>query len=60
MIKDVQSMHGTQINETKVLPDTAVPISSGDIVSFGAEVRRGPETFPPCKFLVEYEFVNLR
>lgn len=32
-------------------------LSLGDVVKFGAEVKRGEETFPACEFLVVYKFV---
>lgn len=50
-------MHGTQLNDVKLLLDTPQAVKNGDIVSFGAEVRRGPDTFPPCRFHIEYELV---
>ncbi len=49
-------MHGTQVNDEKLFPNTPQLVKVGDILSFGAEVRRGPEVFPPCKFRIEYEF----
>jgi hypothetical protein len=57
VIKDVQSMHGTQINDEKLPANTPQVVKVGDVLSFGAEVRRGPEVFPPCKFRIDYEFI---
>jgi hypothetical protein len=57
MIKDIHSMHGSQLNDMKLPIDSPRAIKNGDILSFGAEVRRGLETFPPCRCHVEYEFV---
>jgi len=55
VIKDVHSMHGTHVNDEKLPPNTPQVVVVGDILSFGAEVRRGPEVFPPCKFRIDYE-----
>jgi FHA domain len=57
LIKDIRSMHGTMLNDQKVPIDTLQQVTTGDVVSFGAEVRRGPDTFPPCCFDIAYEFV---
>jgi hypothetical protein len=57
MIQDVQSMHGTQVNNTKLVPNVPQAVEVGDVLSFGAEVRRGPELFPPCEFRIDYELV---
>jgi hypothetical protein len=43
-------MHGTAINNVTLLGETAYEIVNGDELSFGAEVRRGLEVFPPCRF----------
>jgi hypothetical protein len=56
VIQDVHSMHGTQVNDEKLTPNAPQVVMVGDILSFGAEVRRGPEVFPPCKFRIDYEF----
>jgi pSer/pThr/pTyr-binding forkhead associated (FHA) protein len=56
-IQDIGSMHGTYLNGVQVPCKTPVVINDGDVVVFGAEVRRGPETFPACKFEVHYQFV---
>ena len=57
MLKDVNSMHGTQINDEKLPANTSQVVKVGDVLSFGAEVRRGPELFPPCKFRIDYELM---
>jgi hypothetical protein len=57
VIKDVHSMHGTQINDEKLPANAPQVVKIGDVLSFGAEVRRGPEVFPPCKFRINYEFM---
>ena len=56
-IQDIGSMHGTYLNGDEVPRKTPMVVDDGDVVVFGAEVRRGPETFPACKFQVNYEFV---
>ncbi|KAE9377802.1 hypothetical protein N431DRAFT_500562 [Stipitochalara longipes BDJ] len=56
-IQDIGSMHGTYLNGVELPRKTPMPIDDGDVLVFGAEVRRGPETFPACKFQVNYQFV---
>ncbi|PMD44046.1 hypothetical protein L207DRAFT_508816 [Hyaloscypha variabilis F] len=56
-IQDIGSMHGTYLNGVELPRKTPMAIDDGDILVFGAEVRRGPETFPACKFQVKYQFV---
>jgi len=51
-------MHGTQINDEKLPANTPQVVKDGDVLSFGAEVRRGPEVFPPCKFRIDYEITT--
>ena len=53
-------MHGTFLNDQQVKKDQAVPIDNGDIVVFGAEVKRGTESFPPCAFRLNYEMGELK
>ncbi|KAI9743453.1 MAG: hypothetical protein M1818_002765 [Claussenomyces sp. TS43310] len=55
-IRDVKSMHGTRLNDTQLCPHEYAKINNGDTVVFGAEVRRGPEVFPACSFVLNYEF----
>lgn len=57
MIEDIGSMHGTYLNNIALPPNTAKAIGDADEVKFGAEVRRGPENFPACRFRFNYEFV---
>lgn len=57
MIEDIGSMHGTYLNNIALPPKTATAIGDADEVKFGAEVRRGPENFPACRFRFNYEFV---
>jgi hypothetical protein len=49
-------MHGTYLNDFELPRKSSMVIADGAIVVFGAEVRRGPETFPACKFQVNYTF----
>jgi hypothetical protein len=49
-------MHGTYLNDFELPRKSSMVIDDGDFVVFGAEVRRGPETFPACKFQVNYKF----
>jgi hypothetical protein len=50
-------MHGTTVNDARLEIKTPRVVNRGDILVFGAEVRRGPETFPPCYFKIDYEFI---
>lgn len=60
VIEDIGSMHGTFLNNVPLPSKTAMVIGNGDEVKFGAEVRRGPEMFPACRFQINYEFVPYR
>ncbi|RKF59370.1 putative fha domain protein [Erysiphe neolycopersici] len=55
LLRDVGSMHGTSINNTPLVSFVPTVLHNGDVVVFGTEVKRGTETFPPCKFIVNYE-----
>lgn len=57
-IEDIGSMHGTYLNGVELARHMPSILNNGDIVVFGAEVRRGPETFPACSFLVAIEFIE--
>lgn len=53
-------MHGTWLNDIELPKDTPTMINDGDVVVFGAEVRRGPETFPACSFMVNHKIISYR
>lgn len=55
-LQDVGSMHGTMLNGEALVREEPRSLNNGDEIKFGAEVRRGSETFPACSFKVEYEF----
>lgn len=55
LLRDVGSMHGTSINNAPLVSFEPTVLHNGDVVVFGTEVKRGSETFPPCKFIVNYE-----
>lgn len=57
-ILDIGSMHGTWVNDMELARNVPSTLNNGDIVVFGAEVRRGPETFPACSFRVNFEFTQ--
>lgn len=59
-IQDIGSMHGTHLNNIDLPKDTPTVITDGDIVVFGAEVRRGPETFPACSFRVNHKIISYK
>ncbi|KAH7356747.1 hypothetical protein BKA65DRAFT_474548 [Rhexocercosporidium sp. MPI-PUGE-AT-0058] len=56
-IQDIGSMHGTWLNDFELPKNTPTIITDGDVVVFGAEVRRGAEVFPACSFQVNYKSV---
>lgn len=56
-IEDIGSMHGTYVNHDQLKKKEARGLSDGDIVVFGAEVKRGEETFPACAFKITYEIL---
>ncbi|ODM16473.1 hypothetical protein SI65_07980 [Aspergillus cristatus] len=49
IIRDGGSMHGTWVNDRRIPVDQDVVVNSGDILTFGADVTRGAETFPPLR-----------
>jgi hypothetical protein len=53
-------MHGTCLNENKLVDEAPSVVHDGDILKFGAEVRRGTEIFPACAFRVNLEFSPYR
>lgn len=55
LLRDVGSMHGTSINNSQLVSYVPTSLCNGDVVIFGTEVKRGTETYPPCKFIVNYE-----
>jgi pSer/pThr/pTyr-binding forkhead associated (FHA) protein len=55
MLQDVGSTHGTRLNGIKLARKEPKVLTDGDIVTFGAEVRRGSDTFPACSFTITYE-----
>lgn len=46
-IEDVGSMHGTHLAHRQLPPHERHPISSGNSISFGSEVTRGPGMHAP-------------
>ncbi|BDD60200.1 hypothetical protein MPDQ_002800 [Monascus purpureus] len=59
-IRDGGSLHGTWVNDQKVPIHQDVAIHSGDVLTFGAEVTRGAETFPPLKVRCECQWFDDR
>ncbi|CAL3967532.1 unnamed protein product [Diplocarpon coronariae] len=56
-IKDIGSMHGTFLNGIELTKNIPMVVGRGDILVFGTEVRRGAETFPACRFRVDYKII---
>lgn len=59
-IQDIGSMHGTFVNDLQLRRGEPSGLSSGDLVVFGAEVKRNLDTFPACAFRVNYEFLPFK
>lgn len=57
-IEDIGSMHGTYLNGVELARHVPSTVNNGDGVVFGAEVRRGPETFPACGFHIDIELIE--
>ncbi|CAG8982180.1 hypothetical protein HYALB_00003616 [Hymenoscyphus albidus] len=55
-IHDRGSMHGTFLNDNKLEEMKDAALNKGDILVFGAEVKRGLEVFPACSFKVDLAF----
>lgn len=43
-VSDSGSMHGTLVNGVKLVPKTPHPLSTGDLLQFGADVNRNEST----------------
>jgi len=55
-IKDVDSLHGTFVNESPLKKDLPQVLASGDTIRFGTSIYRATETYPPTKVRVDIEF----
>ncbi|KAL4870308.1 hypothetical protein BDV12DRAFT_60010 [Aspergillus spectabilis] len=55
-IRDPGSMHGTWVNNKKIPVNVDVGISDGDVLTFGVEVIRGSDTFPPLAVSCELQW----
>lgn len=53
-------MHGTYVNSIQLPPDECQVLQNEDMLVFGAEVRRGADTYPACTFQVHYELAPYR
>lgn len=58
-IQDDNSMHGTFLNGERVGREP-IELFPGDIVTLGAEVVRGEETYQPLKVLVQYDWQEVQ
>ncbi|KFZ02061.1 hypothetical protein V500_00470 [Pseudogymnoascus sp. VKM F-4518 (FW-2643)] len=56
-IEDTKSTHGTYINNNQIPKYGPTPLANNDIISLGAEIKRGTEMYPECRFRVNYELV---
>jgi hypothetical protein len=56
-IEDTMSMHGTRINNKQIPKNDPIPLANNDVVSLGAEVKRGIEVYPECRFRVNFELL---
>ncbi|KAL4916861.1 hypothetical protein BDW62DRAFT_95940 [Aspergillus aurantiobrunneus] len=57
-IRDPGSMHGTWLNKDRIPLDRDIPISNGDVLTFGVEVVRGSDTFPPLGVRCECQWLE--
>jgi hypothetical protein len=53
-------MHGTYLNKCQLKTNETRNLNDGDVVIFGAEVKRGDETFPACAFQLSYNLTPFR
>ncbi|KAF7508538.1 hypothetical protein GJ744_009087 [Endocarpon pusillum] len=56
-IEDVGSMHGTYVEDQRVVARERHRLYDEDLVKFGNVVTRGPESFPPLHVVVRYSWV---
>lgn len=59
-IRDIGSMHGTFVNDLQLRRLEPSGLSNGDLVVFGAEVKRNLDIFPACAFRVNYELLPFK
>ncbi|KAL3433880.1 hypothetical protein BDV09DRAFT_171133 [Aspergillus tetrazonus] len=57
-IRDPGSMHGTWLNREKIPFDKDIPLSDGDELTFGVEVVRACDTFPPLRVRCECRWLE--
>ncbi|RAK71412.1 FHA domain protein [Aspergillus fijiensis CBS 313.89] len=57
-LRDGGSMHGTYVNGKKLASEQEHPLSQGDLITFGTEVIRGKDTFPPVKVRCELDWLH--
>ncbi|KAL2844758.1 hypothetical protein BJY01DRAFT_214777 [Aspergillus pseudoustus] len=59
-IRDPGSMHGTWLNQGKLPIDQDIELSNGDVLTFGVEVVRGADTFPPLAVRCECQWLQIQ
>ncbi|KAL4991935.1 hypothetical protein BDW68DRAFT_173573 [Aspergillus falconensis] len=57
-IRDPGSMHGTWLNKEKIPADKDIALSDGDELTFGVEVVRACDTFPPLRVRCECRWLE--
>ncbi|PYH41672.1 FHA domain protein [Aspergillus saccharolyticus JOP 1030-1] len=57
-LRDGGSMHGTFVNGKKLPSEEDHLLNQGDIITFGTEVVRGKDTFPPLKVRFELDWLQ--
>ncbi|KAI9768845.1 MAG: hypothetical protein M1840_004659 [Geoglossum simile] len=55
-LTDIGSMHGTKIDGNQLKEKEIHKIASDQTVTFGSEIARGPDVFPPRQFRVHIEW----
>ena len=53
-------MHGTFVNSFQLRQHEPRELVNGDLVVFGAEVKRNLDTFPACAFSIGCEFLPFK
>ncbi|RAL14277.1 FHA domain protein [Aspergillus homomorphus CBS 101889] len=55
-LRDGGSMHGTYVNGKKLPSEEDYLLNQGDVITFGTEVIRGKDTFPPVQVRCEFDW----
>ncbi|KAL1961446.1 hypothetical protein VTO42DRAFT_174 [Malbranchea cinnamomea] len=59
-LMDTHSMHGTWVNGVKLTSGRKTLLEQNDVLTFGAMVTRGAETYDPLKVRIELEWSEIK